>query len=200
MTPLKKFKNLRVEHDKNNRTLIWWNFITKYKTCTATVKIHRRPCPRAHSSINGWMFQVGWMESYFTSPQREITGSFHIFSGIKLTNKKHHGELNSWLKPSWPIHPFMLKWARGQRAAMYLDRDCTSIQNTQKIPVIKIKFCTLDVTNLINTVYVIGTWMRWLTVHHPLRRTMKRQNYTVWRTDWARLDSAASSRMPFSPF
>ena len=35
---------------------------------------------------------------------------------MKLTDKKHHGKLNSWGKPprhTWPIHPFMLKWAPG---------------------------------------------------------------------------------------
>ena len=51
-----------------------------------------------------------------------ITGPAHIFRRIKLTNKKHHGTLNSWFKPpgpTEPIHPFTLKWAHGVWARVH---------------------------------------------------------------------------------
>ena len=65
------------------------------------------------------------MDSCCTSPQRKSPVLLIFFSRIKLTNKKHHGEVKQLIQTTLAHSPIYAKRGARAWAAMYLDRDCT---------------------------------------------------------------------------
>ena len=105
--------------------------VKKFKIIAAMTYTATSGCILAHARapILAYMGECSkWAEWINISLHRN--GSAHIFNGIKFDEKNHHGKLNSWCKPpwpTWPIHPFMLKWAHGCRARVHERRSILTV-------------------------------------------------------------------------